>query len=293
MKAGPLLTSLVCLLPVLAAGCGSGQAQKVRQVADAVPTPLATRMAALPVPTRLSMHGPPGTWLGAATQPEEQWVATNEKGSFRVVAMEGLGNEVLFFYAMHAARGGLPAVSALSAGLPSGETPSLPVNGIQSLGRQAEFDIGVVRVRLEDRPKQVIALEVAPPGESKVAWRVTPLMQVMSNRSEIPGVVGFSAARSQMNNVAVACPCGPDAFRLAVPGRSVSEAPPVFVIVKRQTGEVLVASEVEYRAVLQSFQGPLQDTEHPYFAPTYAPTPTWNTSLPTRALNPAPVPTLP
>ncbi|MEO8287063.1 MAG: hypothetical protein ABI670_11585 [Chloroflexota bacterium] len=229
----------------------------------------------------------------------------------------------LFFYAMQSSEQGTPEVTALlqtptpaprnknardtvapgkDRTTPSSTAPAavfimptavptdtIKVIDIQPLGQIGEFQVGVIYTEWVAPPVgSAFVLLIAPPGGKEAMWRLTPLVDVSASS---PGIVTsiFKISPPEMEHVSVACPCGPQAFRLAILGRSTRDAPPIILGVDPY-GTPSLLTEAEYFRILspQGTPFPTEDTEHPYLAPTYPPTSTADPSLPT--VNPAQVP---
>jgi hypothetical protein len=229
----------------------------------------------------------------------------------------------LFFYAMKSSQQGPPEVTALlqtptpapgnaspshtGATGKDGATPdstapaavlvtptavplgAIKVLDIQSLGRIGEFQVGVIYTEWVAPPTgSTVALVVTPPEGKEVTWRVTPMVDlpsdILSDRTTF-----FKNSPPEMEQVSVACPCGPQAFRLAILGSPTRDAPPIILGISPQ-GTAALLTEADYFRILspRGTPFPTEDTEHPFIAPTYPPTSTADPSVPT--LDPAQVP---
>lgn len=290
-----LLAAAALAVCILLAGCGflqpaggsSVQAPSLAGTAEGpgaiVSTPSTPAGQSLPVPVATGQaiqHMPPP--MPEWTAQKDQWDAENEQGTLRIVQMEGGPGELIFFYAMQSSNRGVPRAAAVSSGGTGEFAPpagsSLKVTSVQPLGQLAQFDVGVVHVSWEDHQGQVLALEVSPPGANEAAWRIAPARQVGGGSGRGPAVFSTGTDRHGLGLVDIACPCGPQFFKLALLGRSPRDVPIIYVKVDRDM-KVSVVTQAEYEALMPPRgngppAAPTSDVEHPYFAPTYPPTAT-------------------
>ncbi len=201
------------------------------------------------------------------------WIAHSATGTtFQIVAIDIRAPQgILLFYAGQGAAGGPVHLEHEVNGV---FAPSvlLPIKAVQPLGRLAEFEVGVMRL---DWPQQagVFVLVV----ESQ-AGSVTPLRE-LGIESGTANYGAFVTPPPALGQVSVATPAGPDGFRLALLGRSPQAVPPLHIQITAD-GTVRVLDKATWEALWPTPPSdgssvPTEDLEHPYFAPTYPPTP-WN-----------------
>jgi hypothetical protein len=177
--------------------------------------------------------------------------AQNAEGLFSVKVVALNAERWLFFYALQSAHKGAPGVTAATVPLDSmgaGSGQSLTVEQVQPLGTLGDLDIGVIRVTWEDRPKQVLVLQVTPAGATRPAWQVAPGQQLGTTGDNVywaaPGAPTNLTVEDEANMRAGTNPVGIFRLVLAPPG-----APgQVFLSLKvdRQAGTVSPIGEAEF-----------------------------------------------
>jgi hypothetical protein len=236
------------------------------------------------------------------------YTVQNAAGTFHIAVVAGNNPiaykqpQFLFFYAMKAAYRGTPTVTAIlqfspdSTPLPIAPTPvvtavpgvrpvivsptstaiitttTLRVTDIQPLGQIAEFDVGVIHTEWADPTGRTLILTVRPPGGGNTVWEFTPYIDIAHDiRSPSSGF--FKSSPPEIGQVEMACPCGQQAFRLAIFGRPVRDAQPLIMGID-PNGAVALMSEAEYFKEFSpdGTPGPTEDTESTYLVPTYPPT---------------------
>lgn len=272
----------------------------------------------------------------SAQSQNSAYTSQNSQGTFHlaVVASYNLADQkpgqFLFIYAMKSNAKGTPNVTAkwepgspetvrfpfisiptavptsalLSSSRPSATPSSVPtivststlkIINIQPLGEIAEFSVGAIHAEWADPANRALVLTVLPPGGADEAWRVRPFVDMSYNSLDSATSV-FKNSPPEIEQVSVACPCGPDAFRLAILGRPTENAQPIILGIGPD-GAVALMTEQEYfrRISPNGTPWPTEDTEHVQIAPTYPPTATVDPEM-GNPLPPAigtPVPTVP
>ena len=237
-----------------------------------LPAPTATSSPATPsAQTANSSHKVPASLPNLVASPGASWIAYSATGTtFQIVAIDiRAPHEILLFYAGQASSGG-PIHLERDVNGRSAPSILLPITAVQSLGRLAEFDVGVLRVAW---PQQEGVFVLVVESES---GRVTPLRELGVDHTH-SNYGAFVMAPPAVGQVSVAAPAGADGFRLALLGRSPQAVPPLHIQITAD-GTVRVLDKATWDAlwpVLPSDGRPVptEDLEHPYFAPTYPPTP--------------------
>lgn len=102
----------------------------------------------------------------------------NEAGIFEIKAALITPEKALFFYTIQTKEIGSPNINVLSINPTKNSSSVFNDAKIQSLGKMNNSDTGVIEVKLDNIPGQIISLQATLPGAITPTWKTTPLKQI-------------------------------------------------------------------------------------------------------------------
>jgi len=210
--------------------------------------------------------------LSWETQKKQSMAQTSE-GEFRILECITTPTGGFFIYSMKASQSGIPQIVATSLhSLDTGAEISntLTILNNQALGRLDQYDLGIIQVDLPNQPKQVISLQITPPGKNNVIWQVKPLKQGatdLSNHERAYTTFSTTSSPLQLIMSSTGDELNYATFSLS-PGRPLSSAnlSPLFFTLTEK-GTILTLTEAEYKKIIISPPTPTPDKRGYYATP--------------------------